>query len=444
MRTGYLVAAVMLFASGGAAFAQSLDGVAEVTAAGGGANISARAAARIERRDDRRERRAAQLNALRTARGLQARGDAAAGAFAATGENSFEAASESAARLMFTAEDEAQPTDSDAPAGNEADPDDSPREKPIFYILPYVEGDADIQGDLVECYEDCEEPHPGDEETHATDRPYIYTLSNTDSEVFFRGNARHSAGAGLGLVWLDGRAMKPDAGHGHGGGDMSLRAAVFGEDGVQRSEVVVDDRVCECCPTAAAQTSEGILVAYRNRSADEVRDIFVSRLVSGAWTPPVPVHEDGWRIPGCPVNGPAVSASGRRVALAWFTVQEDRGRAFVAFSADAGRTFAPPVRVDDAMAIGRLDVELLDDGGAAVGWVEHAGERSQFRVRRIQPDGTRSASIVVAGLASGRTSGYPRLARHGRDLLFAWTEAGPASRVVTARAQLSESVSSRQ
>ncbi len=199
MRTGYLVAAVMLFASGGAAFAQSLDGVAEVTAAGGGANISARAAARIERRDDRRERRAAQLNALRTARGLQARGDAAAGAFAATGENSFEAASESAARLMFTAEDEAQPTDSDAPAGNEADPDDSPREKPIFYILPYVEGDADIQGDLVECYEDCEEPHPGDEETHATDRPYIYTLSNTDSEVFFRGNARHSAGAGLGL-----------------------------------------------------------------------------------------------------------------------------------------------------------------------------------------------------------------------------------------------------
>lgn len=251
-------------------------------------------------------------------------------------------------------------------------------------------------------------------------------------------------GAGLGLVWLDGRAMKPDAGHGHGGGDMSLRAAVFGEDGVQRSEVVVDDRVCECCPTAAAQTSEGILVAYRNRSADEVRDIFVSRLVSGAWTPPVPVHEDGWRIPGCPVNGPAVSASGRRVALAWFTVQEDRGRAFVAFSADAGRTFAPPVRVDDAMAIGRLDVELLDDGGAAVGWVEHAGERSQFRVRRIQPDGTRSASIVVAGLASGRTSGYPRLARHGRDLLFAWTEAGPASRVVTARAQLSESVSSRQ
>lgn len=79
-------------------------------------------------------------------------------------------------------------------------------------------------------------------------------------------------GAGLGLVWLDGRAMK--AGHGeHGGGDMSVRGAIYNTAGKQVSEAPVDLRVCECCPTAAAVTADGPIVAYRDRSPSEIRDI---------------------------------------------------------------------------------------------------------------------------------------------------------------------------
>lgn len=142
-------------------------------------------------------------------------------------------------------------------------------------------------------------------------------------------------GAGLGLIWLDGRAMKEmKAGdhEGMNGGGMSVRGAVFDRKGVQLSETLVDDRVCECCPTAAAVTSDGPIVAFRNRSADEIRDIYVSRLVDGRWTEPAAVHRDNWRIAACPVNGPALSANQRDVAVAWFTATGDQGHVFAAFS----------------------------------------------------------------------------------------------------------------
>jgi hypothetical protein len=244
-------------------------------------------------------------------------------------------------------------------------------------------------------------------------------------------------GAGLGLVWLDGRAMKAAKPDEEPSGSMGLRAAVFDRQGAQVSETVVDDRVCECCPTAAAVTSDGPIVAFRDRSQDETRDIYVSRLADGRWSEPQPVHRDNWQINACPVNGPAISASGRDVAIAWFTLAEDQGRVFVAFSADAGRTFAPPVRVDDVSALGRVDVELLPDGAAVVSWIEVAGRRSEFRIRRVSRSGQRDESMSVAGITANRASGFPRMARRGDELVFAWTDTeAVGSRVRTATARL--------
>ena len=241
-------------------------------------------------------------------------------------------------------------------------------------------------------------------------------------------------GAGLGLIWLDGRAMKSDhAGHG-GSGDMSVRVTSFGRDGTQGAETPLDTRVCECCPTTAVATSDGVIAAFRDRSPDEVRDIAITRLEGGKWTPPVPLHQDGWKVPACPVNGPALSARGSNVAAAWFTVQNDEGRSFVAFSRDGGRTFGAPIRLDDAATLGRVDVDLLPDGSAAASWIEVDEDRAQFRVRRVEPSGKKSAAISVAGIENGRTSGYPRLAFANGELLFAWTARQGTGRVLTASA----------
>lgn len=219
---------------------------------------------------------------------------------------------------------------------------------------------------------------------------------------------------------------------------MSVRAAVFDPAGTQISETLVDGRVCECCPTTAAVTAEGPIAAFRDRSEGEVRDIYVSRFRNGAWSEPVAVHDDGWKIPACPVNGPMLSARGRDVAIAWFTVAENQGRAFAAFSTDAGRTFGAPIRIDDEGTLGRVDVELLDAGNAIVSWIEFAGGRAQFRARRIDPSGRRSPAVTVAGIEGSRASGYPRVARHGDELVFAWTENTEGRlRVQTAAARLS-------
>ena len=247
-------------------------------------------------------------------------------------------------------------------------------------------------------------------------------------------------GAGLGLIWLDGRGMSSAAGHdAHdgAGGAMSVRFGAFDAGWIQTSEMPVDLRVCECCPTTAAMTSDGPIVAFRNRTEDEIRDIYVSRFDQGRWTTPAAVHDDGWKIAACPVNGPMLSARGRDVVLAWFTLKNEVGHAYAAFSSDAGRSFGAPIQLDEAAALGRVDVVLLPDGSAAASWIEFAEGRSAFALRRIERSGRTSPVVPVATIAGARASGYPRMAQHGDELLFAWTETGVEQmRVATATTRL--------
>jgi len=239
----------------------------------------------------------------------------------------------------------------------------------------------------------------------------------------------------LGLVWLDGRAIQTTASG--TGGDMALRATGFDATHRQEDEAVVDPRVCECCPTSATESSEGVLVAYRGRSQANVRDIQVARLADSRWSAPVTVHDDGWTLSACPVNGPSIDANGTRVVVGWFTLQEAQGRAFVAFSADAGRTFGPPIRVDDSSARGRLQVALLDDDSAAVTWIEYADRVSQLRLRRVHRDGSRSESLTIAG---GMGTQHPRMVRLDEELILAWVESGDAdSEIRTASVALQPS-----
>jgi hypothetical protein len=246
-------------------------------------------------------------------------------------------------------------------------------------------------------------------------------------------------GRALGVVWLDGRQMKGGVGHegSHGSptGAMTVRFGAFDGEWRQVADTAIDLRVCDCCPTTAVVTSDGPIMAFRDRTDDEVRDIHVSRFEHGRWSEPVPVHRDGWKIAACPVNGPMLSARGRQVALAWFTAADDVGRAYVAFSGDAGRTFGAPVRIDDTASLGRVDVELLPDGSAVVSWIELENRGAALMVRKITPAGERSTGVTVAALEGSRSSGYPRLSLDGSELVFAWTDAA-ASSVRTAIATL--------
>jgi len=227
----------------------------------------------------------------------------------------------------------------------------------------------------------------------------------------------------LGAAWLDGRETGAGAGaHEHGGGPMTLRYAAIGRDGALHAEALLDARTCDCCQTSAAMTAAGPVVVFRDRSPEEVRDIAIVRRHDGAWSEPRPVAVDGWKIHGCPVNGPSVAADGRRVAVAWFTLANERPQVKLAFSGDAGATFGAAVIVDEGQPLGRVDTLLLDDGSALVSWLEQAGDANRLRVRRVRSDGSLEPAMTIAPAAGVRANAFPQLARDGDALVVAWTD----------------------
>jgi hypothetical protein len=241
----------------------------------------------------------------------------------------------------------------------------------------------------------------------------------------------------LGAVWLDGRNFEGHDAAEHGAGaEMTLRHTWIGAAGELGEEVVLDGRVCDCCQTSVALTARGPVAVYRNRSAEEIRDVWIVRHVDGRWTEPRPVHHDGWHITGCPVNGPAAAADGESLAVAWFTAAADTPRVHLAFSADGGATFGAPLRVDDGDPVGRVDVVMLNGGAALVSWLERMGDAAEIRVRRVSATGRAGPATTVSTTSGARASGFPRITRLDDLVVFAWTEAGDPSRVRTAVAPL--------
>lgn len=241
-------------------------------------------------------------------------------------------------------------------------------------------------------------------------------------------------GDGLGAVWLDGRAYEgAETSSGGHGGEMSLRFTTLSPRGEPAPETALDMRTCDCCQTAVAVTDAGPVVFYRDRSPEEVRDISVVRLEAGGWTAPTPVHQDGWRIDACPVNGPAAAARGSALAVAWFTAAQDTPRVLVAFSNDAGATFSAPVRIDDGAPVGRVGLVLDEDGTAFVSWLENTAAGADIRVRPVTSTGRAGEAAVAASTSAARASGFPRLALRDDHLWLAWTEPGEARRVQLAR-----------
>lgn len=246
------------------------------------------------------------------------------------------------------------------------------------------------------------------------------------------------AGQDVGLVWLDGRAMQAGAGHAGDHGNMALRAARLAADGSLHDQTVLDARVCECCPTSAAATSDGVVVAYRNRGDDETRDMHVVRHAGGAWQPDRVAVADGWTIMACPVNGPALTTRERDVVLAWFTAAHDTPRVKVTFSHDAGRSWGSTSIADEGRPLGRVGVAPHPDGGAVVVWVEAEETGATVRARRVRDDAPVGPSVVVARVAQSRLSGYPRIVEASDGFVVAWVEGDRgSSRVVTARLTVS-------
>jgi hypothetical protein len=266
---------------------------------------------------------------------------------------------------------------------------------------------------------------------------------------------------GVGALWLDGRNMATDGG-GHGDGShgtasdesaeegpkeevskedtgMTLRAALITPDPDTSTRFLVDGLVCDCCQTDVATGPQGPIAIYRNRTIDEIRDIYVTRWVDGQWTTGESVADDNWHIAGCPVNGPAIAARGDEVVVAWFTGADENPRVRFARSGDQAANFSPAINIAEGTPIGRVDIVLLEDGRAVVSWLhEREEERGHLAIRLVEIDGQIGPVQFIAPTNTSRAAGFPQMVSHGDELLFAWTDtSGDKRRVQTSRVKIS-------
>lgn len=222
------------------------------------------------------------------------------------------------------------------------------------------------------------------------------------------------------VVWLDGRNTVMEGMEHHEGhhGQMSIRAAIVDKQGVKSNEWELDNRTCDCCQTSTVLTDNGPVVIYRDRSDEEIRDMSIVRFVNGQWTEPTTIYADNWKIAGCPVNGPRVSASGNTLAITWFSSPEGNASVRVIFSTDGGATFGEPVKLDEGKAIGRVDVVMLDNDNAMVSWMEG----SEIKAVKVNRNGSKDSSMTIASSSDARSSGFPQMTKSGNKLIYAWTD----------------------
>ena len=227
-------------------------------------------------------------------------------------------------------------------------------------------------------------------------------------------------------LWLDSRHRATN------GDRQSLYARFLDRDG---PDMLVDDAVCDCCQIAATLTPEGVLIAYRGRTKDEVRDNRLALWSHGAWSQPRALHPDRWTITGCPVNGPQLATRGHQVAATWFTAARSQPRVFAKLSSDGGETFGEPLRLDLGIPQGRVDTVLLPDGSAVFTWLEMGdgkGAAGGIYARTLTPAGELSAPLLLAPSSAARASGFPRgVALADRRVLLSHTQDSEPSRVVT-------------
>jgi hypothetical protein len=254
------------------------------------------------------------------------------------------------------------------------------------------------------------------------------------------------------VIWLDGRrgatptdaAGRDEKGHGAAGGHeehespMTLRSAVVGRAGRLSEQAEIDASTCSCCQTDAARFEGRTIVAYRDRSPEEIRDISVlSRSPKGEWSAPRNLHPDGWRIEGCPVNGPAVAVNRKQMLIVWTTAATGEMEAKYTIRewdrAGAAMPLAPGSRMR-----GRLDAAPWKQG-YLISWLGSGAETgttakfSGLMVTEVDASGKLVAQRNVASLPLGRVSGNPRMATHRDQALLVWAqppgEGAPASLV---------------
>ncbi len=230
-------------------------------------------------------------------------------------------------------------------------------------------------------------------------------------------------------IWLDGRNMTD--GHGSESEDhkasldqaMTLRGAkITPNHSIQ--EQVIDASVCECCGTSLVKSGSSLLAAYRNRTAEEIRDIYIAKmdLKTGEWSTPRNISNDNWQINACPVNGPHLAANNDLVALIWFTGADDVAKVKLRTSADGGINWFETNVLESESALGRVDVAIAPNNIIWASWMSKVDDTAVLKLASFDEKGNQLSIQVIHEVSPSRSGGFPQLELIGDVKIVAWTD----------------------
>lgn len=262
---------------------------------------------------------------------------------------------------------------------------------------------------------------------------------------------------GTHAVWLDGRNMQADSGHDshvspasdeafdiNSVTGMTLRYGLIAADGTLSERQELDALTCDCCQTTSGLTQNGLVVAYRDRVAQnaksEIRDIKILRQTDSGWVAAENSPEDNWDIQACPVNGPMLAAQNNDLALAWFTAADQKAKVQVVFSDNNGESFAPAIAVDVENNLGRVGTDWVDANTIVVVWIGMRDAQAHLLSRLIHKNAEMQGEMgdkmedtqSIALMDMSRGSGVPQVATlSGGEILYAWTQTGDTPSIHT-------------
>jgi hypothetical protein len=175
--------------------------------------------------------------------------------------------------------------------------------------------------------------------------------------------AGHLAADGkvLFAAWLDGRDRARN-------GTASIYSARSTNGGATwQKNVRVTQNACPCCRPSLAVLPNGHVVAiWRNVFPGQIRDMACAVSVDGGqtWSAPRRVAVDNWHILGCPVSGPHLAVSGKRLFAAWYSegTGKDAG-VRLSWSDDEGATWSRPVPASAPLQDAMQPSLYADSGG---------------------------------------------------------------------------------
>lgn len=99
---------------------------------------------------------------------------------------------------------------------------------------------------------------------------------------------------------------------------------VITKNGVFQPEKLIDPVVCDCCNINLLVDANGALNVYYRDNNDDIRDIakMTSTDNGETFSKPQIVHNDGWKIMGCPHSGAVSSMHGKSALVAWYSGAE--------------------------------------------------------------------------------------------------------------------------